>query len=491
MKINGNADIEGSVSGAFKHYDALPENPKVGTWAFINKTLMMCVEVESKPVWIPLSPERNTVVRPQDTPSTIWIVDHNFDRNNVMMQCFDSENKVVVPDSIEPIDSNSTRIVFTEAISGSTIAMFGYEEGTSISSGEVNNNGGGVPVSTVTAFTSKEAMLKFGTGYIGLDGQHVYYKSFPQLYIALGGEEGSEVPIKLPDANGQKAFFRGGRLDSSGFHTIQEQSIQSHSHGITTYDVHNPGAAFIHNDSSGDSLVSSDNMNPEIGEEQRDRYYSEHFGSEETRPINFSGYWAIKAFGSESIEGELDVTSVLDRIQSLESNLSSSNETIQSLTEANDALALELNKNKSSRLSYASAEPYVRSGVMFGDENLTYDNLRVNLLRSGDAVSIAGQIDVSGFSENLDNDSSCAIRLDIKKLGSASNLYSSAIGNGYGTANFQFYDDASSADRIAAAGYVDTDSNQIELRLLETVSASAGQKADRAIIRFSANFSVN
>ncbi len=485
MKINGNANIEGTVSGAFEHYDTLPENPKVGTWAFIHKTLMMCIELEDKPFWIPLSPERNTVVREQTTASTVWIVDHNFDRNNVMMQCFDSMNKVVVPDSIEPIDSNSTRISFPEAISGATIAMFGYENGTAISSGEVNNNGGGgSPVSTITAFASKEAMLKFGTGYIGLDGQKIEYKSFPQLYVALGGVEGSEDTITLPDANGAGAFMRGGRTNGVGFDLIQAQSILKHSHKITAFDVSNPSAVFVINDDSGDVLASTDNSAADGGSLRHARYTTENTGDSENRPVNFSGYWAIKAFGAIAEEGELDISSILSRIQKLESDLSS-------VTKDNETMSLELAKNKSKQLSVGSAGAYISGGDMFGDTALTYEDLRINMLRSGNAVSLSGQLNVSGFRSELDNDASCNIRLNIAKLGDASKLFTSALGNAYGTANFQFYDDEGGADCIGQAGYVSADSKVIELRLLESISAKGTQFTDRVLIRFSVTFSVN
>lgn len=481
MKHIGNVDVKGEVSGAFKEYENIPLDPKVGTWAFINKTLMMCIEVASKPLWIPLSPERNTVVRPQDTPSTVWIVDHNFDRDNVMMQCFDSENKVIVPDSIEPIDSNSSRVTFTEAISGSTIAMFGYEDGTSISSGEVNNNGGGgVPVSTITAFASKEAMLKFGTGYIGLDGQSIDYKSFPQLYLALGGVEGSEDLIKLPDANGQNAFFRGGRISAIGFDLIQDQSIKSHNHEVEAIDIFNPTASFITNDASGDSLVSSDNANEEVGIRQEGRYYTSYEGQTETRPINFSGYWAIKAFGSIVQEGELDAVSLIGRIQSLESELADSKNEVQVLKES----------NRSSNLSYLTSGTFILRGEMLGEDTVVYEDFNVVMARSGNAVSISGQLRVSGFSSKLDTDASCGIVIDLEKLGTTSGLFTSGDGEGFGTANFQFYEEGSNADCLSGAGYLTSNTSELYLRLLETISAKGDQRSDRCIIRFSGSFSV-
>lgn len=131
VEIYGNVESNGEVSGAFKSYDGFPLDPKVGTWAIIDRNLMLCVSIEDMPVWMPLTKERNTFTREQKVAAKRWILEHRFNSSNVLIQCFDPEGNVVVPDSIKSIDENTTEVAFPSEMAGRAIAMFGYESGVS------------------------------------------------------------------------------------------------------------------------------------------------------------------------------------------------------------------------------------------------------------------------------------------------------------------------------------------------------------------------
>lgn len=172
MKVIGNADILGAIAGAFKEYDDYPLNPKVGTWALIRKSLMMCISVSELPVWIPLSPERNTKLFEQETPSDRWVVDHKLGSDNVLIQCFDQSGKVIMPSEINPIDSMSTEIVLPEAMTGKVVAMFGYTDGVSTNAPD----SGGAPSALPKGFDYQDfddypidSMVTawFGSGKVG------------------------------------------------------------------------------------------------------------------------------------------------------------------------------------------------------------------------------------------------------------------------------------------------------------------------------------
>lgn len=135
MKVIGNIDIYGKASGAFAEYDDYPTDPKVGTWAVIHQNLMMCSQVGDLPVWIPLSPMKDTKVFEQETPANRWVVDHELGSENVIIQCFDSANNVIQPNSISPIDSMSTEVVLPEAMTGKVVVMFGFENGNRTTNG--------------------------------------------------------------------------------------------------------------------------------------------------------------------------------------------------------------------------------------------------------------------------------------------------------------------------------------------------------------------
>lgn len=131
MKILGHTEIKGEVSGAFKNYDDFPLDPKVGTWAYIHKSLMMCVEIGDLPAWIPLTSERNTVVHDQETPSERWFIEHDLNSDNVLVQCYDRSDNVVNPSSIRNVDGNVTEVIFPDVIGGRAILMYGMESGVS------------------------------------------------------------------------------------------------------------------------------------------------------------------------------------------------------------------------------------------------------------------------------------------------------------------------------------------------------------------------
>lgn len=64
------------------------------------------------------------VILPISPASSEWIVAHNFDSENVIVQCFDETKSVIIPDSIQIIDSNTIKILFNSAISGVVRVMF-------------------------------------------------------------------------------------------------------------------------------------------------------------------------------------------------------------------------------------------------------------------------------------------------------------------------------------------------------------------------------
>lgn len=136
MKVLGNLEIEGEVSGAFKEYADFPKDPQVGTWARINRMIMVCSEMDDgTPLWLPMTPERDTFIHRQDTPSADWIVPHNLGIKEVIIQCYDDTGKVAVPSNITPIDERSCLVQFPQDISGKAIAMVGYTDGQAIATG--------------------------------------------------------------------------------------------------------------------------------------------------------------------------------------------------------------------------------------------------------------------------------------------------------------------------------------------------------------------
>lgn len=131
MLVNGDLKVLGFLKDAsFEPLDKYPTKPKAGTAAFIKKRFMLCVTIENDiPFWIPLTQELNTYVHSQSLVETIWIVNHNINFSTPIVQVYDSTGNVIQPESIEPVDQDTIKIVFTDACRGRAILMFGTYEG--------------------------------------------------------------------------------------------------------------------------------------------------------------------------------------------------------------------------------------------------------------------------------------------------------------------------------------------------------------------------
>lgn len=53
-----------------------------------------------------------------------WIVAHNFNSENVIIQCFDSSKSVIIPESMQIIDANTVKITFNTETAGTVRVIF-------------------------------------------------------------------------------------------------------------------------------------------------------------------------------------------------------------------------------------------------------------------------------------------------------------------------------------------------------------------------------
>ena len=57
-------------------------------------------------------------------PQTIWTINHYLGYDDVIVQCFDENNYVLIPDTTQIVDANTIRITFTNAQSGVARVIF-------------------------------------------------------------------------------------------------------------------------------------------------------------------------------------------------------------------------------------------------------------------------------------------------------------------------------------------------------------------------------
>ena len=107
-----------------------PLEPKVGTFIFKDKRVMICLELADAPIWIPMTQELNTYIFDQQEPSVEWTVTHNMNSTSVMVQCFDENGRVVIPKEFEATDNNTITIQFDDPMIGRAICLLGAFDGT-------------------------------------------------------------------------------------------------------------------------------------------------------------------------------------------------------------------------------------------------------------------------------------------------------------------------------------------------------------------------
>lgn len=110
--------------------ESYPPKPKVGSFIFLQKRVMVCLSIDSSPTWIPLTQEFNTYIHNQETASSSWTINHGMNNTGVIVQCFDDQNKVVIPDEIVSTDNNTVTVTFTQPILGKAIVLLGSFDGT-------------------------------------------------------------------------------------------------------------------------------------------------------------------------------------------------------------------------------------------------------------------------------------------------------------------------------------------------------------------------
>jgi len=128
MKSFGNIDMQNNVlkNVVLEDLDAFPANPKVGSFALIQKRLMVCLELQDTvPLWFPLGSEISTHTHTQSEDESVWVINHDLGSSTVLVQAYDVNNKVIIPDDIDLSLKDTAVITFAVPIQGRAIIMLG------------------------------------------------------------------------------------------------------------------------------------------------------------------------------------------------------------------------------------------------------------------------------------------------------------------------------------------------------------------------------
>ena len=108
-----------------------PLEPRVGSFIFKDKRVMICLELADSPIWIPMTQELYTYEHRQVEALATWTINHNMNSTSAIVQCFDETGKVVIPSEIEAVDNNSTIVSFNDTpMIGKAVVLLGSIDGT-------------------------------------------------------------------------------------------------------------------------------------------------------------------------------------------------------------------------------------------------------------------------------------------------------------------------------------------------------------------------
>ena len=99
-----------------------PSNPAIGTMILKDQVLYAYIAVGGMETWYPFSTPTNSYVHTQGLASTTWVVNHGLGTTNVWFQVKDANGNVVIAGK-EDINSNSFRLSFTSAITGTVMVV--------------------------------------------------------------------------------------------------------------------------------------------------------------------------------------------------------------------------------------------------------------------------------------------------------------------------------------------------------------------------------
>ena len=108
-----------------------PANPKVGQLVFKNSVVYICIQITGGlPIWVPLTREIEMYVHIQSIASNEWIINHTLNTPFVIVQVFDGNDQVIIPNLITINSSSQITINFGGNAAGRAVVLSGSLDGS-------------------------------------------------------------------------------------------------------------------------------------------------------------------------------------------------------------------------------------------------------------------------------------------------------------------------------------------------------------------------
>lgn len=133
MDVHGDLNMLGNFvkNFALEPVVNFPSVPRIGTFIFKDKRVMICLDLGSgTPVWVPLTAQLNTHIHDQPVAATTWVINHDLNSSNTLVQIIGADGKHITADEIVQTFETTT-ITFLTAQAGRAVLMLGQEDGYS------------------------------------------------------------------------------------------------------------------------------------------------------------------------------------------------------------------------------------------------------------------------------------------------------------------------------------------------------------------------
>ena len=128
MKSYGHLDLNNNQlqKMALQEEMLFPNPPVLGRIIFKDKRVWICAEIVADvPAWIPLTGLNTTKIHEQTTAASVWNITHNLNTTAPVVQIYDENGSMLIPNTVTPIGNNDVQVVFNNTMTGRAVVMFG------------------------------------------------------------------------------------------------------------------------------------------------------------------------------------------------------------------------------------------------------------------------------------------------------------------------------------------------------------------------------
>ena len=110
----------------FEAETQFPDSPTVGRVVFKGGVVYICAMLSgSLPIWVPLTNKIDTFIHDQTSTSASWAITHNLNTTNPLVQIYDDDLKMIIPEDVEVTSNDELTVTFGTAMAGRAIIMYG------------------------------------------------------------------------------------------------------------------------------------------------------------------------------------------------------------------------------------------------------------------------------------------------------------------------------------------------------------------------------